>query len=193
MYVIFEGIDTSGKSTQIELLKKDFPSIVVTKEPGGTKIGKKIREMILYEGLVSKRAEAFLFLADRAEHFRRVVKPNLYKTVVSDRGFISGIAYQMANDESEDMEFLIKQNLFALENTLPDKVVFFKTNENLLKERLGGKKEDLIEKRGIDYLLKVQEYMEKVIKKLNLDYIIIDAGTSIEEINKTIKGYVFDD
>ncbi len=195
MYVIFEGVDTSGKSTQIELLKKERKDIVATKEPGGTKIGERIREIVLFEGVKSEIAETFLFLADRAEHFKEVVKPALDedKIVISDRGFISGIAYRMANNEKEDLDFLIKLNLLALENTLPDKVVFFKTSKELIKSRISGKRRDLIESRGEDYLLKVQDYMEKVIKKLNLDYIIIDAKESIEKINKTIKGYVFDD
>lgn len=195
MYVIFEGVDTSGKSTQIELLKKEREDIVATKEPGGTKIGERIREIVLFEGVKSEIAETFLFLADRAEHFKEVVKPALdeNRIVISDRGFISGIAYRMANNEKEDLDFLIKLNLLALENTLPDKVVFFKTSKELIKSRISGKRRDLIESRGEDYLLKVQDYMEKVIKKLNLDYIIIDAKESIEKINKTIKGYVFDD
>ncbi len=195
MYVIFEGVDTSGKSTQIELLKREREDIVATKEPGGTKIGERIREIVLFEGVKSEIAETFLFLADRAEHFKEVVKPALdeNRIVISDRGFISGIAYRMANNEKEDLDFLIKLNLLALENTLPDKVVFFKTSKELIKSRISGKRRDLIESRGEDYLLKVQDYMEKVIKKLNLDYIIIDAKESIEKINKTIKGYVFDD
>jgi len=195
VYVIFEGVDTSGKSTQIELLKKEREDIVATKEPGGTKIGERIREIVLFEGVKSEIAETFLFLADRAEHFKEVVKPALdeNRIVISDRGFISGIAYRMANNEKEDLDFLIKLNLLALENTLPDKVVFFKTSKELIKSRISGKRRDLIESRGEDYLLKVQDYMEKVIKKLNLDYIIIDAKESIEKINKTIKGYVFDD
>ena len=76
MYILFEGIDTCGKSTQIELLAQKFEDIVVTKEPGGTAFGVKAREILLSDSLASKRAELLLFLADRAEHYEEVIKPN---------------------------------------------------------------------------------------------------------------------
>ena len=64
MYVLFEGIDTCGKSTQIELISKKHPEIVITHEPGGTAFGKKAREILLSDSLASKRAELLLFLAE---------------------------------------------------------------------------------------------------------------------------------
>jgi len=193
MYILFEGVDTCGKTTQIELLKEEYKDALFTKEPGATELGKKIREIILHQGLNSKRAEMFLFLADRAEHFEEVIKPNPDKTVISDRGFVSGIAYHLANKNEDEFDFLIKLNLFALKNTLPDKIVLFKTDPLLIKERLKGKKEDKIEQRGIEYLIKVQNMMEKIIKKLKIDHIVIDSSKEIKEINKIIKGYVFHD
>ena len=68
MYILFEGIDTCGKSTQIELLANQQPELIITKEPGGTAFGMKAREILLKDTLASKRAELLLFLADRAEH-----------------------------------------------------------------------------------------------------------------------------
>ena len=108
MYLIVEGIDTSGKSTQIELLKKLYPDAITTKEPGGTPIGIKIREMILHEGVNNHKSELFLFLADRAEHYKNIIEPNLDKTIISDRGFISGIAYALANHEDYKKDFLLQ-------------------------------------------------------------------------------------
>ena len=61
MYILFEGIDTCGKSTQIELLSQKYPQIITTKEPGGTEFGKKAREILLEDSLSSKRAEFLLF------------------------------------------------------------------------------------------------------------------------------------
>jgi len=139
----------------------------------------------------SKRAELLLFLADRAEHYKRVIEPNLDKTIISDRGLISGIAYAMANEELE-LDFLITLNLFALENHLPDKVILLESNRDLILERLGAKEADMIEKRGIDYLLKIQENMKTVLKKLDLEYIIIDARKSIEKISQEVKEFVDD-
>ena len=91
MYILFEGIDTCGKSTQIELLAQTDPTLITTHEPGGTAFGKQAREILLSDSLSSKRAELLLFLADRAEHYEEIIKPNKNKTIISDRGFLSGI------------------------------------------------------------------------------------------------------
>ena len=188
MYLIFEGVDTSGKSTQVELLHKAYPDAIVTKEPGGTKLGVKLREMILHEGVQNHKSELFLFLADRAEHYHEVIKPNQEKLIISDRGFISGIAYALANHPDYDLDFLLKLNRFALDDTLPDLVILLQTNEMLIKQRMGEKSEDMIEKRGIDYLLRVQENMVDILKKLNIKYEIYDAAEPIESIHTKIKG-----
>ena len=76
MYVVIEGIDTAGKSTQLEILKNKFPNAIFTKEPGGTALGIKLREMILNGEPSSKTAEMFLFLADRAEHTQEIILKN---------------------------------------------------------------------------------------------------------------------
>ncbi len=190
MYLIFEGIDTSGKSTQVSLLKKDFKDAIVTKEPGGTELGVMIREMILHKGVQSHRCELFLFLADRAEHYEKVIAPNKTKLIISDRGFISGMAYALANHPEYELDFLLKLNLFALDNTMPDLIILLKTDENLIKERLNNKSEDMIEQRGIEYLLKVQQNMIDILKRLNIKYHIFDAGAGIEDIHQKIKGLI---
>jgi len=186
LYILFEGVDTSGKSTQIELLKKSFSKAIFTKEPGATKIGSKIRQMALFESDISKRCELFLFLADGAEHFEKVIKPNKDKVIFSDRGLISGIAYALANDESLETKRLIEFNRFALQESLPDIVFVFKTTKKLLFKRLSSKSHDSIEKRGVEYLLRVQEYILKVCKRLEIEMHEIDASKKIEEINKEI-------
>ncbi len=190
MYVLFEGVDTSGKSTQVDLLHALYPEAVMTKEPGGTAIGAQIREMILHQGVSNHKSELFLFLADRSEHYKQVIEPNLEKMIISDRGLISGIAYALANHQSYELDFLITLNRFALEDTLPDKVILLMTDKNLIQERMGEKREDMIEKRGIDYLLHIQTIMIEVIKALDIDYICIDAGKTKEEIHQEIKGFI---
>ena len=152
MYILFEGIDTCGKSTQIELLAKNIPELVITKEPGGTQFGVKAREILLTDSLSSKRAELLLFLADRAEHYQEVIKANRNKVVVSDRGFISGIGYALANDDF-DFDELVRLNKFALEDHFPDKIVLFLTDMETLKARTSAKTLDGIELRGLEYLL----------------------------------------
>jgi dTMP kinase len=188
MYLILEGVDTSGKSTQLELLKQTYPDAKFTKEPGGTNLGTKIREIILHDGVQNHKSELFLFLADRAEHYEMVIKPN--KNIISDRGFISGIAYALANHNDYTLEFLASLNSFALDDMKPDFVILLKTNEELIKNRMQQKSEDMIEKRGIDYLLKVQSLMEDILIELEINHVVIDASNSIDDIHNKIKSFI---
>jgi dTMP kinase len=190
MYILFEGVDTSGKTTQIELLKKVYPDAIYTKEPGGTSIGLELRSLLLDRGLKSYIAEMYLFLADRAEHYQEVIKPNRKRLIISDRGFISGIAYAITNHPNLDMNFLLDLNRFAFEGDFPDKVFLFKTTKELILSRMSERSEDAIEKRGIEYLLKVQENMQKTLETLDVEYHLIDSSKSMEDIEKEIKGYL---
>jgi len=189
--VIFEGVDTSGKSTQIDILKKEFSNAIFTKEPGGTKLGVDIRKLLLDGTVSSKKTELFLFLADRAEHYFKVIKPNREKKlIVSDRGFISGVAYAKTNQKEFDFDRLIELNKIAIDNDMPDTVFLFLANEKIIKERLSGRGMDNIEKRGIKYLLDVQDNMRKIISILDIKCIEIDASKSIDEISGIIKKYI---
>ncbi len=189
MYILFEGIDTCGKSTQIELLSQEHPEIIITKEPGGTAFGLKAREILLQDSLASNRAELLLFLADRAEHYHEIIKPNQNKLIISDRGFISGIGYALANGDF-DFEELITLNRFALEGHFPDKIILFLTNLETLKERTAAKILDGIELRGLEYLLDVQEHMKQSIVRLGIPHLFIDATDSIENIHQSILTYL---
>jgi dTMP kinase len=184
MYIILEGIDTAGKSTQLEILKQNHPEALFTKEPGGTKIGLELREMVLSARASSKIAEMFLFLADRAEHYEQIVKKNDF--VISDRGFISGIAYA----KDFDLDMVIDLNKIALDNTMPDCVIMLKLSEEELKYRLSQKEIDGIEARGTDYLLEIQSRMEQVIKKLDINALIIDASEPVEQIGQKIEEFI---
>lgn len=98
MLINLEGVDGAGKSTQIALLASTFKDAIITKEPGATPLGTQIRKIILGENLnISHQSEMFLFLADRAEHYEKIIKPNRDKMVFCDRSFVSGIAYAMTN------------------------------------------------------------------------------------------------
>ena len=192
MYVIFEGIDGAGKSTQIARLAAAYPQAIVTKEPGGTKLGENLREILLKENDLDKRAEILLFLADRAEHFGKIIKPNLDKMILSDRGFVSGMAYALAGGNFSFDE-LLNLNKFALQGNFPQKIVFFKANENTLRSRLGSRaKMDGIEARGFSYLLRVQDAMEEILQKLGVCYVTIDAAIDEEKITNLIKEFIND-
>ena len=185
MYILFEGIDTCGKTTQIELIAQKFENSITTKEPGGTEFGKQAREILLKDSLRSKRAELLLFLADRAEHYEEVVKANSDKLVLSDRGFLSGIGYALANGDFE-FEHLLELNKFALEEKFPDLIVLFQTNLETLQIRMGEKTLDGIELRGLEYLISVQNHMRESLDKLDIPYLLIDATKSIESIHERI-------
>jgi len=189
MYILFEGIDTCGKSTQIELLAQKFDDIVVTKEPGGTKFGIKARKILLADSLASKRAELLLFLADRAEHYEEVVEPNKHKVVISDRGFLSGIGYALANGDF-DFDELVLLNNFALNGHFPDKIILFVTTMKTLQQRTSEKELDGIELRGLEYLITVQKKMKESLEKLDIDYLEVDATDSIENIHQSILTYL---
>ena len=192
MYVIFEGIDGAGKSTQIARLAAAYPQAIVTKEPGGTKLGENLREILLKENDLDKRAEILLFLADRAEHFGKIIKPNLDKMILSDRGFVSGMAYALAGGNFS-FEELLSLNKFALQGNFPQKIVFFKADESTLRSRLDSRAQmDGIEARGFEYLLRVQDAMEEILQKLDVRYVAIDAALDEEKITNLIKEFIND-
>lgn len=192
MYVIFEGIDGAGKSTQIARLAAAYPQAIVTKEPGGTKLGENLREILLKENDLDKRAEILLFLADRAEHFGKIIKPNSGKMILSDRGFVSGMAYALAGGNFS-FEELLSLNKFALQGNFPQKIVFFKADESTLRSRLGSRAQmDGIEARGFEYLLRVQDAMEEILQKLDVRYVTIGAALDEEKITNLIKEFIND-
>ncbi|WP_324170545.1 dTMP kinase [Sulfurimonas sp.] len=185
MYIAIEGIDTSGKSTQIQMLTKHFPNAIITKEPGGTKVGEKIRDIVLSAETKSKKAEFLLFLADRAEHIKEVIEPNIKKTIISDRSVVSGVAYALIQDEISQTAIL-HLNRFATNGIYPQKVFLLKLTKEELEFRLSQKELDGIELRGSEYLLKIQDSIVEASILLNLDLVTIDATKSIEEITKII-------
>ncbi len=192
MYVIIEGIDTAGKSTQLEILQQKYPEAIFTKEPGGTKIGTKIREMVLNGEAKSKVAEMFLFLADRAEHSFEVIKKNPDNIIISDRGFLSGIAYA----KTAPLEIAISLNIMALNGAMPDKIIILELTKEELEYRLNQKKQDSIETRGLKYLLDIQTRMIEAINMINstsskqIELLLIDAKKPVEIISKEIQTFL---
>jgi dTMP kinase len=186
MYITIEGIDTAGKSTQIESLSKEFPNAIITKEPGGTDIGKDIRNIVLSAKTKSKKAEFLLFLADRAEHMQEIIMPNIdEKMIISDRSVISGVAYAIVQGEISKTAIL-HMNRFATAGVYPQKVFLLRLSKEELQHRLSQKKLDGIELRGSEYLLNIQESIIEATKLLDLELIIIDATLSKEEITQEI-------
>ncbi|MDA7816699.1 dTMP kinase [Sulfurimonas sp.] len=186
MYIAIEGIDTAGKSTQIDAVSKNFPEAILTKEPGATDIGIEIRDMVLSARAKSKKAEFLLFLADRAEHIKEVIEPNLgQKMIISDRSAVSGVAYALAQGEIDTKE-IVELNNFATNGVYPQKVFLLKLTKEELESRLSQKELDGIELRGSDYLMNIQNSIVEATKLLNLELVEIDATKTREEITKEI-------
>lgn len=190
---MFEGIDCVGKSTQISLLKEYYKDAIFTLEPGGTKLGKHLREILLNKTYpISKKTELLLFLADRAQHFEEILKTHQNKLIISDRSFISGMAY--AKDFENDLLFAL--NSFALDKFFPQKIIFLKGDEKLIKERLSQKEPDSIEKRGTQYFLSVQDKLECVLDFLNqniqIEILKLNARESKENLHQKIKEFLND-
>ncbi len=185
MYIAIEGIDTAGKSTQIAALKKHFPDAIITKEPGGTVIGKEIRALVLSAKTKSTRAEFLLFLADRAEHITEIIEPNLDKMIISDRSAVSGVAYALTQTDINTKD-LVMLNDFATKKIYPKKIFLLRLTKEELQYRLSQKELDGIELRGSEYLLQIQENIKKASELLGLTLIEIDATKPITEITQEI-------
>lgn len=186
MYITIEGIDTAGKSTQIARVASHFSDAILTKEPGGTAIGKEIREIVLSARTKSKKAEFLLFLADRAEHIKKVIEPNIdSKMIISDRSAVSGVAYALIQGEI-DADKLVTLHNFATNGIYPQKVFLLRLTKEELEFRLSQKKLDGIELRGSEYLLRIQDAIVEATKLLGLELIEIDATLSREAITEEI-------
>ena len=125
-FITFEGADGSGKTTQIELIKKQLEEqgyeILLTREPGGSDLGNKIREILLhYDGEVDSLCELLLYMADRAQHVKKVILPALEKgmIVLCDRYTDSSVSYQ-GYARGLDIERIIKLNNVATDGLEPD-------------------------------------------------------------------------
>lgn len=189
-FISIEGPDGSGKSTQIELLKKYFENkeynVLMTREPGGTRIGEKIREIILDNSHVEMDyvTEALLYAASRAQHVSQVIKPALEagKTVICDRFVDSSLVYQGVGRGLGDGVKII--NDIAIRGCMPDITFFLKIDPEEGKRRI--KSEDRLEMEKIDYHNKVYHAYIELEKAYPERIKGVDASRGIEEIHKDI-------
>ncbi len=185
MYIAIEGIDTCGKSTQIEILKNKYPEFVFTKEPGGTNIGHTIRNIALNIHELDVRCRMFLFLADRAEHMQKIIIPNISNVIISDRSAISGIAYSY--DMGIPYETIVHMSKLAVYDIFPDAVIVPWITRDVLEYRLGVKELDAIEKCGVDRLLELQNQIPIACDAVGVRMYKVDASLPIEMVAKEIE------
>ena len=159
MFVTFEGLDGSGKTTQARLvaglLRAEGREVVETREPGGTELGERIRELLLHAGEVAPWAEAALFAASRAQHVAEVIRPALDRgaDVVCDRYVDSSLAYQ-GLARGLGLDRVLDLNLAAVGGLLPDRTFLLLLAPGAAAARR-GEAPDRIEREGDTFAARV--------------------------------------
>ena len=203
-FITFEGIDGCGKTTQIDLLSQYLDSIgennIIVREPGGTDVSEKIREILLDEkNKISDSTETLLFLSSRSQLMDEIISNNIKngQFTLCDRHTDSTLAYQ-GYGRGLNITILEALNNFSTSNIKPDITFVLDINLSESIKRI-GKNRDRMEQSGIDFLTKVQKGYYTIVNNNNKRYKLIDCNNrSIESINNEIiivikdlyKGYI---
>lgn len=185
-YIVFEGGEGSGKSTQAAVLAERLDA-VLTREPGGTELGLQLRTLLLEPGQapVARRAETLLMAADRAQHMAQVVAPTLAagRHVVSDRSVFSSLAYQ-GGGRGLGVEAVRDINQWALDGTWPDLVVLLDIDLEAARARLN---------RGLDRMEQEDATFHQRVRDTYLKlaagddrWIVIDGEQRVDEVTAAV-------
>jgi dTMP kinase len=196
-FIVFEGIEGCGKTTQIKLVKEWLSSqwphaVIATREPGGTKLGSKIRDIVLASGKeesISNKAELFLFAADRIQHIEKIIKPQLESggIVLCDRFVDSTVTYQ-CHGRGISAELIEQINRLATNGLNSDLTFWLDVDVEVgLSRARRCSNCDRIDQESIDFHHRVNYGYAKLAKQ-NLERIIrIDGSLSIEAAFNEIK------
>lgn len=192
-FITFEGIDCSGKTSQINLLKKEFSGrkeIVFTANPGDTKLGKELRKLLLHKSDLkfSEINEMFLFFTGICDNFEKIVLPALSqkKIVFCDRYYDSTIAYQGFGRRLDMKKILKLAEVTALPE--PDLTFLFRINYEIFEERSSKKdSKDKIESSKEQFYKNVIAGYDELAKIYKNRYVILDGSKPMEIINNELK------
>lgn len=198
LFITFEGTDGSGKSTQIELLEKYIKSkgyeVVLSREPGGTRVSEIIRDIILdpRNKEIDPLTEMILYAASRAQHVAEIIEPAIEsgKVVICDRYVDSSYAYQ-GGGRGVDLKSIADVNRIAIHGTVPDITFFLDIDPEIaIKRRIKSTGADRIEQEKLDFHRRVYDGYKK-LSILYPDRIkTIDATKSIDEIAFQINSFI---
>ena len=198
LFISIEGTDGAEKSTQIDLLKKYITEkgrdVIVTREPGGTPISEKIREIILdnNNSEMSYITEALLYAASRAQHVNEKIKPALMegKIIICDRFVDSSIAYQCAA-RGISREIIEDINKYAIDGIMPDITLYFDiTPQEGIKRKKNMHTLDRIEQEKQDFHNKVYEGYQMLLKLYPERIKRIDASKDIYDVHNQVLKYI---
>ena len=188
MFLSFEGIDGCGKTTQLQLLKRQLEKrgleVVATREPGGTALAENLREVLLHcAGEMEKSSELLLFGAARAQHVAQIVRPALHRGawVLCDRFADSSEAYQ-GGGLGLDRAFIRAMNDFASGGLWPQQTFFFDLDPKMALQRRAGEKADRIEARGLEFQEIVRAAYREIAAREPSRVTKIDASRAPDEI-----------
>ncbi len=197
MFISFEGLDGSGKTTQARLLgarlEAEGLEVVLTREPGGTPLGEEIRELLLHGGDVAPWAEAALYAASRAQHVEQLIRPALARgaTVVCDRYVDSSVAYQ-GIARGLGLERVLELNLAAVEGLMPDRTVLLEIGVRDAAARMGAEP-DRIEREGESFRARVAAAYHELAGRFADRYVVVDGTSSPAAIAEEVHGAVRSD
>jgi len=194
LFITFEGIEGCGKSTQTKALADYFSekslSFIVTREPGGTFISEKIREILLdnENHEMNAETELLLYMASRSQHTASKIIPALEsgKHVICDRYYDSTLAYQGAARDL-DTKFIDQLIDFATYSTSPDLTFLLDISVEESEERICHRGKDRMEQESKEFHQKVRKEFLNLAKKYSNRYIVIDGRQSPEIITDKIK------
>jgi len=193
MFVTFEGLDGSGKTTQAELLRERLEAegeqVVLTREPGGTELGERIRDLVLHGGHVAPWAEALLYAASRAQHVEEVIKPALGRgaSVICDRYLDSSVAYQGVG-RGLGLERVLELNLDAVGGLLPDRTFLLALDPAEVTARLAEQQPDRLEREGDDFHARVAEGYRELAARFPDRIVVLDGTRPPDELAKEVHG-----
>ncbi|MFC7329227.1 dTMP kinase [Marinactinospora rubrisoli] len=192
-FIVLEGGEGAGKSTQVRQLaiwlREEGFDVVTTREPGATKLGMRLRALLLdreHTGM-SSRAEALLYAADRAEHVSSVIRPALLRgaIVISDRYVDSTLAYQGAGRELDQAD-IEPINTWATGELVPDLTVLLDLPPDEGINRL-GRPADRLESEPLEFHARVRQGFRDLAERAPERYLVLDAQLPPEEVTRAIQ------